>query len=372
MIRQAMRLCLWAQAGLLGSVGLYVVLAFVASSSDTDKWPVVVAFSTALLLPAVLYPLTLSRYLRDETQGRGSPRPAGASPRAFPLVLSVALYLPLMILMSTGIWNWPLGPIPLFLVLWLFCAYAYQWLRAERLPAPAENNRSPRDLGHLLETTSRFLRLPVVLLLGAILLAYSLWIEKDAFDLLKGHKTWITAEYGLGYRIPAARLLLNYLGRFVYGGSLLLAACTVALLLVCRFSRATLRTSRVAAVLGLVAAFLAICSITDYYFSWLSFLLEGDLSAANWILFILFFLHWLVPLLFAVAALRASRKVEEAVQLELRTVVVFYTPLLLFDLAMTPFFTRDLFILAAFLGLQFLAWGYLQLAGSGLSEPLVP
>jgi hypothetical protein len=371
-----MQLCLRAQAALLGSLGLFVVVLTLGTSIQSDKWFYVMAFSTALLLPPVLYLLLLPRYLRDDTEGRGFSRLAVARPRAFPLVLSVALYLPLMILLSsdTKKWGSPLGPIPLFLVLWLFCAYAYQWLRGNRSPAPAENIRSPRDLDDWLKTTSRFLCSPVVLLLGAVLLARSLWVEKVVFDLLKGHQTWITAEYGLGDQIPAARLLLNYLGWFDYGGSLLLAACTVLLLLVCRFSRARLRASRAASVLGLVAGFLAIYSITDYYFSWLSFLLGGNLSAMNWILFILLFLHWLVPLLFAVAVIRTPRKATEAVRLELRTIVVFYVPLLLFDLAMTPFFEGDLgslFVLDTFLGLQFLAWGYLQLADSALPEPLV-
>lgn len=377
MIRQAMRLCLWAQAALLGSLGLYVLASLVASSG-TDEWSNLLGFSTALLWPAVLYLLTLSRFLRDETQRHGLAKPAGAVPRAFLLVLSVFLYLPLMILMSsdTSGWKaWPLAHISLFAVLWLFCTCAYRWLRCAGSAAPPENIRPRRDLRHWLETSSRILRAPVVLLLGAVLLVCSVWLLKtEVISVLNGDETWITAELGLGAQIPAAKVLLGYLGRLVYGGSLLLAACTVVLLLVCRFSSAALRTSRIAAVIGPVAGFLAICSITDYYFSWLSFILDGRLPVADWILFVLFFLHWLVPLLFVAAVLRARRHREESVGQELRIVVVFYTPLFLFDLAMTPFFPDNLdnlFILVAFLGLQFLAWGYLELAGSGFPKPQV-
>ncbi len=370
----AMRLYLWVAAAILGLLGVCVVAAF-AAQGDEDKWYYVLIFSTALVLPAVLYLLTLPRYLRSEAQGRDLPIPAGASPGAFPLVLSVALYLPCMILMLSSHSELSLLPrqitislvpfIPLFLIPWIFCVCANRWLCGERSAVPAENGRLPRGLYRCLEITGRFLPSPVLLLLGSVLLACSLWTENIAFNLLKGQETWITAEYGLGDKIPAARLFLNYLGRFVYGGSLLLAAATAVLLLICRFSGARLRASRAATVLGLATGFLAICSITDYYFSWQSFLLDAHLPAVRWILFLLLFLHWLVPVFLALSILRAGREVEGPARLALRTVVLFYAPLLLFDLAMTPFFIEGSsfsFILVTFLGLQFLSWGYLQLA----------
>lgn len=373
-IGQAMRLYLWAPAAILGLLGVCVAAAFVVQG-DQDKWYYVLMFSTALLLAPVLYLLTLPRYLRNEAQGRELPMPAGASPGAFPLVLSVALYLPCMILMSSSDGGLRLLPrqitislvrsIPLFLVLWIFCACANQWLHGERSMVPAEKGSLPGGLHPCLEVTGRFLSSPVLLLLGAALLAYSLWTENIAFKFLKGQETWITAEYGLGEKIPAARLFLNYLGRFVYGGSLLVGACMVVLLLVCRFSSSRLRASPAAAILGLATGFFAIFSITDYYFSWQSFLLENHLPAVQWILFLLLFLHWLVPVFLAVSVLRAGREGKGPARLALKTVVLFYAPLLLFDLAMTPFFVEDSsfpFVLITFLGLQFLAWGYLQLA----------
>lgn len=364
---RAMRLYLWVPAAILGLLGVYVVVArAVLAETDTDKWKVVLVFSTALLLPAVLYLLTLHRYLRTEAQLPDLPRPAGANPGAFPLVLSVALYLPLMILVANDQYQWKhlLESGPLFLVLWIFCACANQWLRGERTVVPVENSRSPRVLERCLQMTSRFLPPPVLLLLGAVLLACSPWTEY-VFDLLRGREMWITAHYGLGDQIPAAGLFLDYFGRFVYGGSLLLAACTVVLLLVCRLSSARMRATHAAAVLGLATGLLAICSITDYFFSWQSFELPDRPLAVHWILFCLFFLHWTVPLLLAFAFLRAPDRAEQTMRLELRTLVVFYAPLLLFDLGMAPFFVGDSsysFVLVAFLGLQFLAWGYLQLA----------
>jgi hypothetical protein len=372
---RAMRLYLWVPAAVLGLLGVCVVGVFVAQG-DEDRWYYVLLFSTALLLPAVLYLLALPRYIRSETQGRDLTIPSGASPGAFPLVLSVALYLPCMILMSSSKSGWLFRPqqstvsfvvqfVPLFLIPWIFCACASQWLSGERNAVPAENARALSGLNRCVEIASRFLRSPVLLLLGATVLAYSLWTGTIAFNLLKGHETWITAEYGLGDKISVARLFLNYLGRFVYGGSLLLAACTVVLLLVCRFSSARLRASRAAAVLGLATGFLAICSITDYYFSWQSFLLEDHLPTVRWILFLSLFLHWLVPVFLGITVLTAGREVEGPARPALRTVVLFYAPLLLFDLAMTPFFAGDSsfsFILVTFLGLQFLVWGYLQLA----------
>jgi hypothetical protein len=373
-IGRGMRLYLWVPAAILGLLGVCVVAGFVAYG-DEYKWHYALIFSTALLSPAVLYLFTLPRYLRSETQGRDLTIPAGTSPGAFPLMLSVALYLPCMILMLSSDSELRLLPrelqisfvrfVPLFLILWIFGACTNQWLRRERSVAPAENGRLPGGLHRCLEMTALLLPPTVLLLLGAVLLACSLWTGNIAFELLKGQQTWITAEYGLGAHIHAASLFLNFLGRFVYGGSLLLAVCTVVLLPVCRFSSARLRASRVTAVVGLATAFLAMCSITDYYFSWQSFLLDDHFPSVRWILFVMLFLHWLVPVFLAVSVLRAGREGEGPARLALRTVVVFYAPLLLFDLAMTPFFAADssfLFFLVSFLGLQFLTWGYVQLA----------
>jgi hypothetical protein len=380
-IGRRMRLFLRVPATIFGSLGVCVVAGFVAQD-DRYKWHYVLIFSTALLLPAVLYLFTLARYLRSEAQERDLTIPAGASPGAFPLMLSVALYLPCMILMLSSDGELKFLPeqitisiarfIPLFLILWIFCACSNQWLRGDRSVVLPKNGRLHGALHWCLRMTGHFLSSPVLLFLGVALLACSLWTGNDASNLLKGQETWITAEFGLGERISAANLFLRYFGRFVYGASLLLAACSVVLLSVCRFSNTRLRVSRAAAVVGLATAFLAICSITDYYFSWQSFLLDEHLPAMQWILFLMLFLHWLVPVFLAVGVFRAGREEEGPARLVLRTVVLFYAPLLLFDLAMTPFFVEDssfLFILVSFLGLQFLAWGYLQLATLPREQP---
>jgi hypothetical protein len=342
-------------------------------------------FLTALLLPPVLYLLTLPRYLRSadlrsegtrsHVQASDLPGPASPNPGPFPLVLSVALYLPLMILLAPGDSFTAaslLKVVPLVLALWISCACFNQWLR-ERSELPAETRRWSRLLDRCLEMTSRVTPSPVLLLLGAVLLAYSPWSGPGAMRLLDGRDMWITAQYGLGADISAAKIILGYLGRFVYGGSLLLAACAVVLLLISGLSAPRLRTSRAAKVLGLATVFLAICSISDFYFSWLAFMTAGELPALRWIFFLLFFLHWLVPVFLAVSAWRTGRQGQDQARLRLRTAVVFYAPLLLFDLATTSFFLLDSsfgFILLAFVGLQLLAWGYLQLAI--LPEPLNP
>jgi len=376
---RATRLYLWVPAAILGPLGACVVVAGTDLGGinwrRADDWLALLAPSVALLLPPVLYLLTLPRYLcsadlRSDVQASASP---GTNPGLFPLVLSVALYLPLMILMAS---DQPFNAVrffkavPLFLVIWIFCASANQWLRGERALLAAENRRLSRLLHHCLKMTSRATPPPVLLLLGAILLAYSPWPDRGAFDFLRGRETWITADYGLGYDISAAKIILNFLGRFVYGGSLLLAACAVVLLLVSRLSVSRLRKSRAAKVLGLATIFLAICSISDFYFSWLAFLTYDRLPALRWIFFLLFFLHWLVPVFLALSVWRSGSQRENHARLNLRTAVVFYAPLLLFDLAMTPFFLGDAFLPCAFVGLQLLAWGYLQLAI--LPEPLNP
>jgi|HubBroStandDraft_4_1064222.scaffolds.fasta_scaffold05752_5 hypothetical protein len=373
---RAARLYLWVPAAILGPLGVYVVVAETALGGShwrsADDWPSLFAPSVALLLPPVLYLLTLPRYLRstglrNHVQASASPDP---NPGPLPLVLSVALYLPLMILMA-GDQPFRVLPllVPLFLALWIFCAWANQSLRGVRPELPAESRRFSRLLHRCLEMTSRVTPPPVLLLGGAMLLAYSLLSDRDAFHLLDGQEMWITAQYGLGQDISAARIILSYLGPFVYGGSLVLAACAVVLLLVSRFSVARLRTSRAAKVLGLATIFLAICSISDLYFSWLAFTTHDGLPTLRWIFFLLFFLHWLVPLFLGVNAGSGNPGVGRT-QLAIRTAVVFYAPLLLFDLAMTSFFLGDAFFPCAFVGLNLLAWGYLQLAM--LPQPLNP
>jgi len=352
-------------AAILGPLGIYVVVAGTDwGRMDWGKWDWVALLvpSTALLLPPVLYLLTLPRYLRNHIPSN-LPGPAGLNPGPFLLVLSVALYLPLMIWMAEESFRSLklLRAVPLVLALWIFCACANQWLRGES-PVPGAENRGPSRLLHrCLKMTSWFTPPPVLLLLGAILLAYSPWADYGAIGLLNGQETWITAEYGLGHDISAARIILKYLGPFGYGGSLLLAACTLVLLLVSKFSAGRLRIFRAAKVLGVATVFLAICSISDLYFSWLTFLTADSLPALRWIFFLLFFLHWLVPVFLAVSAKNGNQGAGRT-QLALRTAVAFYTPLLLFDLAMTSFFLADAFFPCLFVGLQLLAWGYLQLA----------
>ena len=374
---RAARLYLWVPAAILGPLGVYVVVAETTLGGShwrsADDWPSLLAPSVALLFPPVLYLLTLPRYLRsaslrNHVQASASPDP---NPGPLPLVLSVALYLPLMILMAGDqpFRALPILAVPLFLALWIFCACANQCLRGERPELPAESRRFSRLLHRCLEMTSRVTPPPVLLLGGALLLAYSLLSDRDAFHLLDGQEMWITAQYGLGQDISAARIILSYLGPFVYGGSLVLAACAVVLLLVSRFSVARLRTSRAAKVLGLATIFLTICSISDLYFSWLAFLTNDRLPTLRWIFFLLFFLHWLVPLFLAVNA-RSGNPGAGRTQLAIRTAVVFYAPLLLFDLAMTSFFLGNAFFPCAFVGLHLLAWSHLQLAM--LPQPLNP
>lgn len=364
-IGRATRLYLWTPAVILGLLGVYVVIVL-GTLHQSDQWIPAFCCFTALLFPFVLYGFTLPRYLRCETRIPDLPIPAEANPGPFALVLSVALYLPVMILMLTDSWRNIPSAIPLFLVLWIFCACAYQCLAGEYTAVQAEAGRLSRFLCRCIHVTNRLFSPPALLLLGVLLMAFSLRTQGTSLDLLAGRVVWVTADYGLGYDIAAAGTFMNYFGRFVYGGSLLLSACTVVLLLMGRFSSARLRTSWAARILGLAAGFLAICSITDWYCSWLTFLTltTEHLPAVQRILLIVFSLHWLAPLLLAISVLRGGSSPAR-----LKTVVVFYAPLVLFDLAMTPFFLDDplgsqvtRLVLFAFVGLQFLAWGYLKLA----------
>jgi len=166
------RLYLWVPAAILGFLGVYGVGACLVSGGQ-DPWLSVLWLSTALFLPAVLYLLTLPRYLQSGAEGPDLPRAAGTGPGAFHLVLSVALYLPCMIVMANtnwwAGWSWPPEPIPVFLlrfvpfslILWMFCACTNKWLREEHIAVPAENGRPPSALHRSLEMTNRFLPSPV-------------------------------------------------------------------------------------------------------------------------------------------------------------------------------------------------------------------
>ena len=358
-----MRNCLWAQAAILGMLGVYVMWADVLHGPKEEMLPQGLAFGTALLWPAVFYLLLILGYFRAmpaEDRSGGVPAP----PSVWPLALALGLYLPLMILLSSEPRKWmpPTTALPFF-ALWLFGACLRQWLRigwskdTSHAPAPSW------DMGRWLEWTVRVFRPQVVLVMGTVILAFSLWGPRTAISLLNGSDRWITAEYGLGEHINAATFILKYLGPLVYGSSLLVGLGTLVCLGLCKFSGARLKVSRLAAGLGIAASILAIASITDYYFSWLSFLLQED-RKVHWALFALLLVSWTAALLFAVMMVRVRRLKEES-KSTLRTLALLYSPLLLFDLAMSPFFAGEFdspFILTTFLGLQFLTWGYVGLA----------
>ncbi len=363
-----MRVCLRAQAAILGMLGVYLVWADVFHGSKEEMLPQGLAFVTALVWPAVFYLMLILGYFRAmPAEDRSGGVPAAAN--VWPLALALGLYLPMMILLSSEPRKWmpPTTALPFF-ALWLFGACLRQWLRigwskdTSHAPAPSWG------VGRWLEWTVHVFRPQVVLLMGSVILAFSLWEPRTAISLLNGSDRWITAEYGLGERINAATFILKYLGPLVYGGSLLVGLGTLVCLGQCKFSGARLKTSRLAAGLGIAAGILAIASITDYYFSWLSYLVQED-RKVQWALFGLLLLSWAVALVFAVMMVRVRRLNEES-KSTLRALALLYSPLLLFDLAMSPFFVGELdspfidspFILTTFLGLQFLAWGYVGLA----------
>jgi hypothetical protein len=368
MVRRTMRACLWTQAATLGVIGVYVLWAHVRHRTE-DLLTQALFFSTALLWPSVFHLLLVPTYFRSEKAASNGAGGTGAGARVGPLALSVALYLPLMVFLSSSkdMWKSLPTPAPLFLVLWILTACLFRWLRIGRLNDTGIHPGPLRGLDRWLELTARAFRPEIVILLGLVLLAISLR-EQYEIDLLDGRAMWITAEVGLGDRISAARVVLKYLGRLVYGGSLLVSAGTVVWLAVARLLRG-LTALRLAVGLGITAGFLAICAITDFYISWLSFMLNGRLPNLDWVLFGLFFLNWAAPLCLVAMTARARRFREQAQQV-VQAIVMYYAPLLLLDLAMSPFFVEKggvafevfPFILAAFLGLQLLSWGYVRLA----------
>jgi len=368
-VRKTIRVCLWTQAAILLGVATYVLWArFVRGNNE---WQQAIVFATALVCPFIFYILLVPKYLRVIQEDTGS-EVHRTVPVVWRPVLAVALYLPLMILMASDPSQWsPLVPLLCFFAFLLFGACFYQWLQIGSVNRARDQRASGESPNRRQRLIGRILSPQVILLVGVMILGFSCFERKAGISVLNGHETWITAEFGLGERINIATLILNLLGRVVYGGSLLIGLGTLICLGVFRLSTERLKSSGVPVGFGLATCILAIASLTDYYFSWLSFLLEHEPATLNWILFCLLLVHWVVPLLIA-GLLMTSRRDKEEGQTALLSLMLLYAPLLLFDLAMTPFFTGDWwfhFILTSFLGLQLLAWGYLSLAfGLGVSK----
>ena len=354
MAYQAMRLVLWAQGISWSVLGVYVLWFFITSNIE-DKWGTALVISTALFLPAAWYLVSTWKYLNNHTQ---EVRRMGG---ALPLVIFASLYLPLLIMVGA---TKSFFFLPVF---WLFCASIYPCLQANPVFGTGSLVRPPHLLEEWLGATRRVFPPLAVLLLGAILMAYSFWIERPWPHLLSGKELWITAEYGLGEYSSASRLFMDFLGRLIYCGSLLIAASAIILLFVYRFSTKALQTSRLVALISAAGAYLAICSMTDYFFSWLYFSVSSELPALKAVFFKLSFVHWIIPLLLLVAISQGRNSRMRSVEPALKIIIAFYIPIFLFDLAMSPFFVSDglfssPFYPTAFLGLQFLSWGFLALS----------
>ena len=234
-----------------------------------------------------------------------------------------------------------------------------------------------------LEWSRRLLRPPWHIAVGALLVLSSLFLEvtdpwgpEMGFRVLLGEETWITSEHGIpdvfGYgEWEGGRFLLAHLGRGVYVASLIVATLAFLHLVVQMFMSSRLRNSWMVNLMAWLSAFLAIYSIADFYYGWLGFLLNQAKGLA-WILYGLWLIHWMTPLvILSTLILRGGRMMETWPSLP-RWLLVFFTPLLLFDMTTIPLLSLDfdLWGLAGFfLGIQMLCWGYVELV---TNRPLSP
>ncbi len=356
MIVRSMRLCIWTQALTLMAIGAWGLL-HIFRSREADEWVPIVAYCTAVFLPVVLC-VAFLRQIRLN---------AGQRPKlSLPLALSTLPYLPVMITLATikPPFTMVVAPLILAPAIWLLCSYLYALLNGEVV---TPNSEQPDRLGKYFRRTKRLVSSPVVLLVGAILPITGFVLDRDdATRILLGQTTWITAEYGLGHGLHAARVMIDYAGRVCYAAALLCSALMIVLLLLHRFSTVSLQKSRNLRLLKYVLVFLAILSVADYFYSWIWFLSGDGSHVAYFILLALFLAQWAVPILLLMQW-RNSRIANESTIAAQRLALIFYLPVWLFVVAMTPFFLDDVQFLncaTAYVGLVFLAFGVLGISSA--------
>lgn len=362
MVLRSMRLCIWTQALTLTAIGAWGLL-LIFRSDEADEWVPIVAYCTAVFLPFALY-VAFLRQLRPN---------AGQRPKmSLLLALSTLPYLPVMIALATtappfrsrASITMIVAPLILAPAIWLLCSYLYALLSGEPL---GPNNEQPDRLGKYFRTTKRLVSSSAVLLVGAILPITGFVLDRDdATRILLGQTTWITAEYGLGHGLYAARVIIDSTGRLCYAATLLCSALMIVLLLLHKFSTVRLQKSRSLRLLTYLLVFLAILTVADYFYSWIWFLIGDGPHATYFTLIVLFLAQWAVPILFLMQW-RGNRIASEGTIAARRLALIFYIPMWLFVVAMTPFFLDDVQFLncaTAYLGVVFLSFGALGISST--------
>ena len=362
MFERAILFCMWLNGIVLVGVGIWGTTHLVRSEEFVPS----IAFYAATLLPLVIYRLLFSRFFGAK---EGSDAHAKRRSVAVRLVVAAILYVPTLLVMArasledtrNSIVPWG-ALLFLLLTLWVLCAYLRSWL-ADYESASPRTTLGP--LGRLLQRSKLMIPSRVLLVVGAILPFTGYLLDReDANQILIHEREWITAEYGLGYHLQAARVVLGYLGPLAYAATLLAAALIVILLFINRFSAQKLRRSRVIPPLKALLVMACILTVADYFYSWIWFISDG-VVAMHLVLIALFLIQWAVPVIYLTATRRENlQNNPDAANLR-QLMFIFYLPMVLFVIAMAPFFVAGSDFLncaTAYLGVLFLTAGVLDLS----------
>ncbi len=346
--------------------------------NDPGEW--VVVLGTGLLLPAILAALAISRipllgptHAQSANVGAGKP----VSFAVVSLIPAVALWLSYLLLSSmdtSDLVKEALIPCALDAVL---LTALFSFIRAQTgsstgadLSGRSSQNRVVflcNRLDWLLERGERILRPALLQVMGAALVLSAPVIASGrSFDLSPWLRNrWVAAEWGLADCLPVLRPAFDFLGRSSFVVALLLAASTLIFALARTIRPGPGVFNRVSKILACAAAILGACSTMDLYFGWMG--LTGGGNASDLWLWSFFALGALV--LTGSLAMIATTVVSNTPH---RAIVIPCTVMLYATIACTNFLITGAFLspgdrgfngLAAFyVGVQFLAWGWIQMA----------
>jgi hypothetical protein len=344
------------------------------------------------LFPAVLYSIYLARGDALDPFGEASARPSGMGRSAgFPAVYSLAVcslfwlgWLVVALVESRSDSDDLKSTASEFLATLVVLIMVHVFVVGHLGPAPQPLSGDEsqaygmrqrtlqivRGTDRLLRLGGRLLWPPLLLGLGgALVLAapFAFGMPLRHYQELIAH-SWITAEYGLSDHLAVVRPAFDLLGRGMFVGMLVLAVVSLGCIL-SRVSKTSTRlVSRARSPITWAAGILCLYSILDLYFGWVGFLV-GQYAGRVWLWFAfglaVFYFSILVVIAATAAASRCSKLPGHASFLPVA--IASFSPLLCANtLITTPFLTPDFIDLrgmaAIYLGIQFLCWGWVEMA----------
>jgi hypothetical protein len=366
---------------LIFGVSYFALWAWHPTQSDGDGVFRVLGPAMNYLFPALLNFLSAIFFLTErlaigDPAHETAPRSHDTTPF---FVFAAVLYLPLILIVASeeGLKEVKLRPTLsallgiCFILLWLSFAY-------EQVSLPAESRgrgsgKAQRFEKIRLAISRWFLRVAswlhpgLLLSTGAVLVLASLFSPigdgPTGFAFLRGKGSWVTSISEVTGGIGAIQVTKDFLGRTVYMIALGLAAAAVIVMLRREFRSPSSRPSRLWTGLTGLSSFLAIYSAADLNFGWLG--LAAYNRKADWMLFCMWLVMWLMPLVLWIRLLLKVYKGGVAQERpRFSWMILLYLPVVLYNVEMAPALVGDFLNLTGIAsyvaGLQFLCWGFVR------------